>query len=234
MHNNETSKKERCVNNNLDEIISCIKKYAEGDFTEKITIVKEAGEFQELAANLNLMIEKVYGIIEEKQGAIKKRDEYKEELNQYKNHLGYKVALKTERFEKELIERRRREEKLIESEAKLKEALALAALGHWTFDLNQNRLYLSDEIYQIFEIDPSQFDGSFDILIDFIHPDDKRPFYNSYIDSVKNGKTGGLDLKIVLENQRIKFVHIEFKTYYDSHGKTLHSFGTVQDITERT
>jgi len=233
MNYNATRKQDRNANKNLNELISCIKKYANGDFTEKITITEEGKEFNDLASNLNSLVDKVHRIMEEKQEAIKKRDEYKEELNQYKNHLGYKVALRTEKLERELIERRKREEKLMESEARLKEALGMAILGHWSFDLKENKLYLSDEIYQLFEIEPSQFDGSFDTFMEFIHPEDRGLFYNSYIESVKNGEARGINHRILLKNGNIKYVQGELKTHYDAQGSALSSFGTLQDITGR-
>jgi PAS domain-containing protein len=232
MNYNTAREQDRIANKNLNEIISCIKKYANGDFTEKITITEEGGEFNELGSSLNSLVDKVNRIMEEKQEAIKKRDEYKEELNQYKNHLGYKVALRTEKLERELIERRKREEKLMENEARLNEALGMAGLGYWSFDLKQNRLYLSNEVCQLFEIEPKQFDGSFNIFMEFIHPEDRGLFYNSYIESVKNGEARGINHRIQLKNDKIKYVHSEWKTYYDSQGNALNSFGTLQDITE--
>ena len=160
-------------------------------------------------------------------------DKFKEEQEQYKNHLEYKVALRTEKLEKELYEGRKREERLLESEQRLKNAERLATLGHWSFDLEENVLYWSDETYQIFEVDASRFDGSFETFLDFVHPDDRHLLYKTYKESLRDGQAYGLDHRIVLDDGRIKYVHQEWETYYDELGHALRSLGTVQDITER-
>ena len=164
---------------------------------------------------------------------MEKPDSYNQQLRQYTNHLEYKVAMRTEKLEKELYEGRKREERLLESETRLKKAERLALLGHWSFDLEEGVLYLSDETYQIFEADSSRFDGSFERFLDFVHPGDREKLYKTYMKSVRGGNARGLDHRILLEDGRVKFVHQEWETYYDELGNALRTLGTVQDITER-
>jgi PAS domain S-box-containing protein len=73
-----------------------------------------------------------------------------------------------------ITERKRVEDALRESERKLREAQRIARLGNWELDLITNTLQWSDGTYEIFEIDPDEFDASFEAFLKQIHPDTGR------------------------------------------------------------
>ncbi len=122
---------------------------------------------------------------------------------------------------------------LRESTARLKEAEHQVNLGHWELDLVNDVLIWSDEIYQIFEIDPDKFGASYEAFIETIHPDDRDRVNTNYTDSVKNKTQYSIDHRLLLKDGRIKHVHEQCDTYYDERGNPIRSLGTVQDITER-
>ena len=57
--------------------------------------------------------------------------------------------------------------------ARQAEALHLARIGNWELGLFTGRLYWSDTIFEIFEIDPSQFGASYEAFLERVHPDDR-------------------------------------------------------------
>ncbi|MEW6402830.1 MAG: PAS domain S-box protein, partial [Chloroflexota bacterium] len=122
---------------------------------------------------------------------------------------------------------------LRESEARLREAERIALLGHWELDLLTNKLFWSDEIFKLFEMEPSTFGASFEAFLEAIHPDDRESVNQAYVDSVKCRTPYSIDHRIALKDGRIKFVHEHCETYYDAQGNAVRSIGTVQDITER-
>ena len=133
----------------------------------------------------------------------------------------------------DITERKLAEEALQKSEARLKEAEKLALLGYWELDLQENVLYWSDEIYRIFEIDPSRFKASYEAFLNTVHPDDRELVNRAYTESAKNRTPYSIDHRILLKDGRIKFVHEQCETYYDEQSNAVRSLGTVQDITER-
>ena len=133
----------------------------------------------------------------------------------------------------DITERKRVEEELRVSESRLKSAEKIAKLGHWELDLQENVLFWSDEIFRIFEIDPSQFKASYEAFLDLVHPDDRERVNMTYTKSVKNRTPYSKYHRLAFKDGRIKFVHENCETYYDEDGNALRSLGTVHDITER-
>lgn len=62
---------------------------------------------------------------------------------------------------------------LEQAEKRLKVAQRMGKIGSWELDLLTNRLTWSDEIFRIFEIDPTQFCRQLRGIF-VIHPQDQR------------------------------------------------------------
>ncbi|MCF7788904.1 MAG: PAS domain S-box protein [Prosthecobacter sp.] len=122
---------------------------------------------------------------------------------------------------------------LQEREAQLREAQRIGQMGSWQLDLLTNHLIWSDEIFRIFEKDPGLFKASFEAFVETVHPDDRSMVAQAYEESVRNHTAYEIEHRLLLPGGRIKFVQERGETVYDAAGKPLHSFGTVQDITER-
>ncbi|MFO0706858.1 MAG: PAS domain S-box protein [Nitrospira sp.] len=136
-------------------------------------------------------------------------------------------------FTEVITERRRAEESLRQSEARLQEAQAMAHLGNWELDLVDNRLLWSDEIFRIFEIDKSTFSASYEAFLNTVHPEDRARVNEAYTTSVQNRTPYEIVHRLQMPDGRIKYVQERCETVYDADGRPRRSIGTVQDITER-
>jgi diguanylate cyclase (GGDEF)-like protein/PAS domain S-box-containing protein len=125
------------------------------------------------------------------------------------------------------------EQVLRQSEARLNQAQRSAHVGNWELDLLSNKLYWSDEIYRIFEIDPAKFGASYDAFLNAIHPNDRDRVNQAYADSLANCEPYDIVHRLQFVDGRIKFVNERCETHYDAEGKAIRSQGTVQDITEQ-
>jgi PAS domain S-box-containing protein/putative nucleotidyltransferase with HDIG domain len=133
---------------------------------------------------------------------------------------------------KDISERKRVEEKLRESEARLKEAQRMALIGNWDLDLTTNKLSWSDEVYNIFGIEPAAFDGSYEAFLNAIHPDDREIVKQAYDYSIKEQVPYEVVYRLFTPSGYIKYAQERCKTFYDDEGRPLRSVGTVQDITK--
>lgn len=123
------------------------------------------------------------------------------------------------------------EEELRISRARLNEAQRIARLGNWELDLKTDRLLWSDEIFRIFEIDPEQFDASYEAFLAAIHPDDREEVNRSYLQSLEARMPFEITHRLLMPDGRIKFIHQRGETLYSAAGHPLRSLGTVQDVT---
>jgi PAS domain S-box-containing protein len=137
------------------------------------------------------------------------------------------------RYEKDISERDNAEENLRESEERLKLAQQMAHIGNWELNLNTSNLKCSDEIFRIYEIDPEQFNSTYDELLQCIHPDDIEEFNKAYKKSLTDKTPYKIDHRLLMNDGRIKYVHEQCLSEFDSEGNAVISRGTVQDITER-
>ncbi|WP_167631092.1 PAS domain S-box protein [Mariprofundus ferrooxydans] len=129
--------------------------------------------------------------------------------------------------------RKRAETTLRESRHNLAEAQRMAHIGSWKLDLVNDKLFWSEEIYRIFEIDSQQFAASYEAFLQAIHPEDREAVNKAFSDSLSNGEPYQIDHRLLMPDGRIKYVLERGETSYDESGKPLCSSGTVQDISER-
>lgn len=133
---------------------------------------------------------------------------------------------------RDISERKHSEDIVRESEARLKEAQEIAQVGHWELDLTSNVLVWSDEIYRIFEVDKHNFEPSYDLFLENIHPEDRESVDNAYNDSLRNKTQFDITHRLKMRDGRIKYVHDKCLTTYTDDDTPLRSIGTVQDITK--
>ncbi len=135
-------------------------------------------------------------------------------------------------FIRDVSDRLKRERILKESESKLLEAQRIGKIGHWHMDIHQNnKLYCSDEIYRIFEIEEKETALTYQDFLDNVHADDRDMVNLAYTDSLKTKKPYSINHRIQLKNGRIKHVNEKCITQFNEYGIPLYSTGTVQDIT---
>ena len=123
------------------------------------------------------------------------------------------------------------EQVLRESAERLNEAQRLSHIGSWTLDLVSGKLTWSDEIFRLFEIDPSRFGATYEAFLNAIHPEDRDAVNQAYTASLENRAPYEITHRLLMSDGRIKWVHERCTSDFDASGKPLRSQGTVQDIT---
>jgi len=85
-----------------------------------------------------------------------------------------------------ILEKRVKERtnKLNKSNKSLNTAEKVAHLGSWDWDIINNKLYWTDEIYRIFGVKPQEFEATYDAFIGFVHPDDRDKIKQAVEDTV--------------------------------------------------
>lgn len=136
-------------------------------------------------------------------------------------------------FIRDITARKQTELALQEQQQSLNEAQRISHLGSWELDLLTNKLTWSEEIFRIFEIDPAQFGTSYEAFLERIHPDDRDRVNAAFTESLSQCSPYSVVHRLLMKDDRIKYVQERGHTNYDAQGKALLSVGTVQDISER-
>jgi len=131
----------------------------------------------------------------------------------------------------DITEQKHLEETLHQNEVFFKRTQQMAQVGSWFLDIPKNRLQWSDQIYQIFEINPNSFETTYEAFLSTIHPDDRESVNDAYIRSLEEKTPYSIEHRLLMPDGRIKYVHEECETFFDERGEPVSSFGTVQDIT---
>lgn len=118
------------------------------------------------------------------------------------------------------------------NEGRLNEAQRIARVGSWELTLESGLLTWSDEIYRIFEIDPSRFGATYEAFLDAIHPDDREKVDAAYSGSLADRSAYEITHRLKMPDGRIKWVSEHCETEFDADGSPLVSRGTVQDISD--
>ncbi|NOZ46473.1 MAG: PAS domain S-box protein [Chlorobi bacterium] len=134
---------------------------------------------------------------------------------------------------RDITERKKNELALIESKSKLKEAQKIAKLGHWHFNIRENKLEWSDEVYRIFEVSPNEFSNTYEAFLSLIHPNDINHVNKAYSESVKNKTEFHIIHRLLLKNGNIKYIEEKGNTTYNVNGKPIESIGICLDVTKQ-
>jgi PAS domain S-box-containing protein len=133
----------------------------------------------------------------------------------------------------DITERRRIEEEVERSRARLAEAERVARLGSWEWDVPANRLTCSEGLLAIYGIGPEDFDGHYDPSnTQYVHPDDRERVEAEMRDAIATGALVDLEYRIIRPDGHIRRLHSRAELTVDSDGKPLRLTGTAQDVTE--
>lgn len=133
----------------------------------------------------------------------------------------------------DISDRKKSEEALKESEERLKIAQESAGAGVWDWDIPNNKITWSDELYKLFGLDPKVATASFEIWQEIIYPEDREIADKRIQDSIENQTSLSSEYRIVLPSGQIRWIVALGKTSYGEFGKPLRMSGICIDITRR-
>jgi PAS domain S-box-containing protein len=120
---------------------------------------------------------------------------------------------------------------LLQRTEKLTEAQRIAHLGNWEWDIVNNTLSWSDEIYRIFGLEPQQLKVTFDVFLQAVHPEDRQSVEDGVREALEQGRTYSVDHRIVLPDGSLRYVHEQGEVSRNGNGQPIKMLGTVLDIT---
>lgn len=127
---------------------------------------------------------------------------------------------------------KRKSQELEKNTIQLQEALQLSKIGNWEYDLINDQLTWSKEVFEIFELDPDNFSPSLENFNKLVFEEDKEYVMKAYRDSVMNQIPYNIVHRYVTPANHLKFLRERGKNSFNSEGIVIKTIGTVQDVTE--
>jgi PAS domain S-box-containing protein len=131
----------------------------------------------------------------------------------------------------ETTERKKQEDRLRSSEARLARAQRMANLGSWELDLENGQLQLSEDACRIFGVPPEASLITMETLYSLVHPEDRAAVRETIQTAHDRGGCSQVDHRIVLANGTERFLRQYTEPLGNEVGRG-RLLGTVQDVTE--
>jgi len=108
----------------------------------------------------------------------------------------------------------------------------LASIGNWERNIQTGIARWSEEVFNIFG-HPYQEEASFEMAMQFIHPDDQQYVLNIVEASINENKPCDVEYRVIRPDGQIRYVHSTAEiTEMDNNNMPLKMSGVLQDVTE--
>lgn len=159
--------------------------------------------------------------------------DYFEPLNLWLENYVYPSPEGISVFIKNITDKKKAEDTLRQSEARYRKAQAQGKLGHWELDVINNRLFLSDEIYSIYNMHAGSLPNGLETFFGIIHQDDRGAFVKEMDAALSGSKTMDIVHRIVRKDGATQYIHEIADLEKSESGQPLRLTGMAQDITEQ-
>ena len=132
----------------------------------------------------------------------------------------------------DITDRKLAENKLRENERQLAEAQRIAHIGSWEWDFRSKTVIWSDELYNIFGLQPGEIDPAKDAM-SFVSSEDRDIVLKTIYSAIQNKESYSFYYRILRRNGEERIIHSSGYIVSDDDGNPIKMFGTSQDITER-
>lgn len=122
--------------------------------------------------------------------------------------------------------------KLSQSEFVYRQAEQLANMGNWTWDVKNNSIEWTDQLYRIYGLEPQSEKITIDRFLSFVHPDD-REMVNKGVNEMENQDISDYIFRINTKDGKTKILRSVAQVQRDEQGKPVMVIGTERDTTDK-
>lgn len=205
-------------------------------YTATYTSLSEENVAREMGANL--FIRKPAAIkflLSSAEELIKNKEKYphkiptRQESTEMMHQYNTKLVTKLEQNNIELNEMKNR---LEQSEARLKEAQAIAHIGNYEIDMINDVDTWSDELYHIFGFSRGEVAGNLQTFLSVLHPGDANEVKKKVDQSFESLKGSSLSFRFIRKDGEVRHGYSEWRFGFDMHHKPTRLYGIIHDVTE--
>ena len=144
------------------------------------------------------------------------------------------MSLKTaEQLEAEIEQRKNAEHQLQLNNKMLTEAQDIAKLGHWQWDVVNNKVTWSDSTLKIFGMPADKKEMSYEEYLQRLHPEERGMIKDNIEKALVDKDYPSFYHRIILPDGQVRILLGKGEVISDETGKAVRMVGTVQDITDQ-
>ncbi|MFO0679185.1 MAG: ATP-binding protein [Polyangiaceae bacterium] len=117
--------------------------------------------------------------------------------------------------------------------SQLADAQAVAHVGSWEWDIGQDRITWSDELFRIYGVDPKTFRGTYEEYQARMFPDDVAHVRETVQRARETDTPFSMEHRITLPTGEVRWVHGRGEAVKDEGGRVVRMRGTSHDVTDR-
>ncbi len=140
----------------------------------------------------------------------------------------------------DITERKRVEKERERIQLQLSNAMDMAKLGHWEYDIEKDSFVFNDHFYKLFGTTAEEMGGyimtSQEYARRFVHPDDRAVVAEETRKAVETKDprfSRQLEHRMLYTDGRVGHIAVRFFIVKDVEGRTVKTYGVNQDITEQ-
>lgn len=107
----------------------------------------------------------------------------------------------------------------------------IEGVGTWSYEVESDKYYWSDEVYNIHGIKPSEFENDYKNFLKFVHKDDIS-LLNEAVANALNGKSLNAEYRVVQRDRTIKYFKALGRPRFDRRGEVVELLGSIRDVSE--
>lgn len=122
---------------------------------------------------------------------------------------------------------------LFNHQLRLVHAHKVARLGYWDWDIKNNHLYWSDEVFNIYGMSSVVKEIDYEQFLGIVYEDDQDKIDYATRKSLNQGEPYSIEHRILLPDGEFKYIHQHAELIKNEEGQVIRMLGIAQDITER-
>jgi PAS domain S-box-containing protein len=119
------------------------------------------------------------------------------------------------------------------SEERLRMALAAGRVGIWDWDIQNNRVTWSDEVYALHEMAPGSFGGRIEDFAPLVHPADLGQVMRSLDRALEQGLPYAAEYRFTRADGSVRWIATQGYVARDAQNEPVRMVGAASDVTQR-
>ncbi|MEN9572061.1 MAG: Phytochrome-like protein cph1 [Bacteroidota bacterium] len=135
-------------------------------------------------------------------------------------------------FFTDISEQKKTDQEIARQRQLLQQAESISHVGSWEIDLNNNKVYWSDEYCRMHGIEPGVVKPELAKSLAMVHPQDREKVTEAYEVAIISGGSYSFEKRIIREDKSVRDIISQGYIEKNQDGKSTRLVGVLKDITE--